>query len=65
MFLHVLFRILNFVRDMGGEFKGRIRGDIYINREVDFIKFDGVRIRKEKIGIIIASLIIELLNKNL
>ena len=21
---------------MGGEFKGRIRGDIYINREVDF-----------------------------
>ena len=50
---------------MGGKFKGRIRGDIYINREVDFIKFDGVRIRKEKIGIIIASLIIELLNKNL
>ena len=70
MFLYILLRILNFsFAGFGiseGEFKGRIRGDIYINREVDFIKFDGVRIRKKEIGIIIASLIvIELVNKNL
>ena len=38
---------------MGGEFKGRIRGDIYINREVDFIKFDGVRIRKKKLVLLL------------
>ena len=27
---------------MGEEFNERIRGDIYINREVNFIKFDGI-----------------------
>ena len=43
---------------MGGEFKGRIRGDIYINREVDFIKFDGIDVRK-------STIVIELANKNL
>ena len=42
---------------MGGKFKGRIRGDIYINRE-DFIKFDGIDVRK-------STIVIELANKNL
>ena len=57
MFLHVLFRILNFsFAGFGiseGEFKERIRAYIYINREVDFIKFDGVCIRKKEIGILL------------
>ena len=47
-----------FLRDIGEEFKGRIRGDIYINREVDFIKFDGIDVRK-------STIVIELANKNL
>ena len=57
MFLYILLRILNFsFAGFGiseGEFKGRIRGDIYINREVDFIKFDGVRIRKKKLVLLL------------
>ena len=62
MFLYILLRILNFsFAGFGiseGEFKGRIRGDIYINREVDFIKFDGIDVRK-------STIVIELANKNL